>query len=111
MAAAVDIFVAEVSGSSFGLGFESGRLLRGTAKNVILLYRREHERKASLLITGNTRPRCRLVPYATIGEVETFIRGGLLPNHPQGVQDLRSLRAVAMLFDGLAEKDDAMPVD
>ena len=49
-----EFFVAEVSGSSFGLGFETGYLLGATNKRVILLYRRELESKVSLLITGNT---------------------------------------------------------
>src|SRR5271156_5863400 len=38
-----DTFIAEVSGSSFGLGFETGYLLGATNKTVILLYRRELE--------------------------------------------------------------------
>jgi nucleoside 2-deoxyribosyltransferase len=32
-----DLFIAEVSGSSFGLGFETGYLLGATNKRVILL--------------------------------------------------------------------------
>ena len=68
-----DIFIAEVSGSSFGLGFETGYLLGATTKSVILLYRREAEKKVSLLITGNAHPNCTLVPYANVGEIERFI--------------------------------------
>jgi 2'-deoxynucleoside 5'-phosphate N-hydrolase len=68
-----DIFIAEVSGSSFGLGFEAGYLLGATNKKVILFYRRGLERKISLLITGNTHPNCTLVPYATAEEVEARI--------------------------------------
>ena len=68
-----ELFIAEVSGSSFGLGFETGYLLGATNKRVILLYRRELEQKISLLITGNTHANCTLVPYAAIGEVEEFI--------------------------------------
>src|SRR6516165_5314061 len=49
-----DLFIAEVSGSSFGLGFETGYLLGATNKKVVLLYRRELEKRVSLLITGNT---------------------------------------------------------
>jgi nucleoside 2-deoxyribosyltransferase len=40
-----DLFVAEVSGSSFGLGFETGYLLGSTSKKVVLLYRRDLERR------------------------------------------------------------------
>src|SRR5229473_3145022 len=49
-----DVFIAEVSGSSFGLGFETGYLLGATAKKVMLLYRLDLAKKISLLITGNT---------------------------------------------------------
>lgn len=70
-----DLFIAEVSGSSFGLGFEAGYLLGSTHKNVILLFRRDLQDKVSLLITGNVLANCSLVPYRTEEEVEEFIRG------------------------------------
>jgi hypothetical protein len=57
-----ELFIAEVSGSSFGLGFETGYLLGATDKKVVLLYRREVEQNVSLLISGNTHPNCTLVP-------------------------------------------------
>jgi hypothetical protein len=47
-----------------GLGFEAGYLLGGTSKRVLLFYRRDVEKKVSLLITGNTHPNCTLLPYA-----------------------------------------------
>jgi hypothetical protein len=68
------LFIAEVSGSSFGLGFESGYLLGATTKKVILLYRADVEKKVSLLITGNTHPNCTLVPYSNASELDTFIK-------------------------------------
>ena len=74
-----DLFIAEVSGSSFGLGFETGYLLGATAKKVVLLYRRELEKKISLLITGNTHANCTLVSYRDVGEVEAFIADNLRP--------------------------------
>jgi 2'-deoxynucleoside 5'-phosphate N-hydrolase len=43
-----DCLIAEVSGSSFGLGFETGYLLASTSKKVVLFYRRELEKKISL---------------------------------------------------------------
>src|SRR5579872_2775842 len=46
-----DIFIAEVSGSSFGLGFEAGYTLGATEKRAILFYRREMAERISLLIT------------------------------------------------------------
>jgi len=68
-----DLFVAEVSGSSFGLGFEAGYLLGGTSKKVILFYRCEIAARISLLITGNSHSNCLLVPYTDVGELETFV--------------------------------------
>ena len=53
-----DLFMAEVSGSSFGLGFETGYLLGATTKKVVLFYRRDVETKISLLITGIAHPNC-----------------------------------------------------
>lgn len=68
-----DLFIAEVSGSSYGLGFETGYLLGATNKRVILLYRREAQQKVSLLITGNSHANCTLLPYTTVEEVENLI--------------------------------------
>jgi 2'-deoxynucleoside 5'-phosphate N-hydrolase len=68
-----DLFVAELSGSSFGLGFETGYLLGATEKKVVLFYRRAVETKISLLITGITHPNCSLVPYSHFDEVEDWI--------------------------------------
>ena len=72
-----DMFNAEVSGSSFGLGFETGYLLGATTKKVVLFYRREVESKISLLITGVTHPNCTLVPYSDLSAVEVWIRSNL----------------------------------
>ena len=69
-----DIFIAEVSGSSFGLGFEAGYLLGATPKKTILFYDRVVERKISLLIVGNTHPNCTLVPYTGLGGLEELVR-------------------------------------
>jgi len=77
-----DLFIAEVSGSSFGLGFESGYLLGATDKKVVLLYRRDLENKISLLITGNTSANCLLVPYSTVEEVERFILANIQDSRP-----------------------------
>lgn len=69
-----DLFIAEVSGSSFGLGFETGYLLGATSKTVILFYHKELYRKLSLLITGLTHARCRVVAYSSEEEVEAWLR-------------------------------------
>jgi 2'-deoxynucleoside 5'-phosphate N-hydrolase len=68
-----DCLIAEVSGSSFGLGFETGYVLGSTNKPVTLFYKRDAEKKISLLITGNAHPRCTLIPYEDIEDVEAFI--------------------------------------
>ena len=72
-----DLFMAEVSGSSFGLGFETGYLLGATTKKTVLFYRKDVESKISLLITGISHPNCRLVPYSSVDEVEMWIRKNL----------------------------------
>jgi NAD(P)-dependent dehydrogenase (short-subunit alcohol dehydrogenase family) len=69
-----DLFIAEVSGSSFGLGFETGLLLGSTNKKVVLLYRRDVEKRVSLLITGNTHSNCTLVPYASLEDALAFLK-------------------------------------
>jgi len=69
-----DLFIAEASGSSFGVGFEAGYLLGATIIKVILLYSLNYRDKMSFLITGNTHPNCTLVPYASLAEAEAFIR-------------------------------------
>ncbi len=72
-----DLFMAEVSGSSFGLGFETGYLLGATTKKVVLFYRRDLEKKISLLITGITHVNCTLAPYSDLDEVAIWIRNNL----------------------------------
>jgi nucleoside 2-deoxyribosyltransferase len=79
-----DVFIAEVSGSSFGVGFETGYLLGATSKKVVLFYRREAEAKISLLITGITHPNCTLVPYSDLNEVMLWIRSKL--SHLQSIR-------------------------
>jgi nucleoside 2-deoxyribosyltransferase len=69
-----DIFIGEVSGSSFGIGFEAGYLLGGSARQALLFYRREVESRISLLITGNTHPNCTLAPYSEFAQIEDQLR-------------------------------------
>jgi len=72
-----DLFMAEVSGSSFGLGFETGYILGSTTKEVVLFYRRDVEAKISLLITGITHPNCTVVPYSQVEVVEAWVKTNL----------------------------------
>lgn len=67
-----DLFIAEVSGSSFGIGFETGYLLGSSQKRALLFYRRELEKSISLLITGNSHPNCTLVPYSDLVKSRTI---------------------------------------
>ena len=69
-----DIFIAEVSGSSFGLGYEAGYVLGSSGKKAVLFYRRDAAPRISLLITGNTHPNCRLAPYSDSAEIEAQLR-------------------------------------
>ena len=69
-----DLFIAEASGSSFGVGFEAGYLLGAATAKVILFYRSGFTDKLSFLITGNTHPNCMLFPYSSVDEVESFLR-------------------------------------
>lgn len=68
-----DLFIGEVSGSSFGIGFEAGYLLGATNKKVLLLYSTDVESGISLMIRGNTHPNCTLLPYTTTGEAEAAL--------------------------------------
>lgn len=69
-----DLFMAEVSGSSFGLGFETGYILGATKKKAVLFYRRDAQSEISLMITGITHPNCTVVPYSQIEELEALVR-------------------------------------
>jgi len=73
-----DVFVAEVSGSSFGLGFEAGYLLGSSDRKAVLFYRRDAAHRISLLISGNTHHNCHLVPYTEVAEIDAWLRGSLL---------------------------------
>ena len=47
-----------------------------------MFYRTTAAEKISRMITGNTHPRCTLVPYAADAEVETWLRDHLGANPP-----------------------------
>ncbi len=72
-----DLFMAEVSGSSFGVGFETGYLLGATKKKVVLFFRRDSEKAISRIITGVAHPNCTVVAYSQVEEVETWIKASL----------------------------------
>jgi nucleoside 2-deoxyribosyltransferase len=72
-----DVFIAEVTGSSFGLGFETGYLLGATAKKTILFFEQDARHRISLLITGNTHPNCILMSYSRLEELDQLVRTSL----------------------------------
>jgi nucleoside 2-deoxyribosyltransferase len=72
-----DLFMAEVSGSSFGLGFETGYLLGATDKKVVLFFRRDAEKTISLMITGIANSNCTVVPYSQVKELEAWVKNCL----------------------------------
>ncbi len=67
-----DVFVAEISNSSFGIGYETAIAL-SLGKRAFLFYSQTMDAKVSLLIKGNTHPNCNVVQYSDIKEVEEFI--------------------------------------
>ena len=77
-----DLFMAEVSGSSFGVGFETGYLLGATDKKIVLFFRRDAEKTISLIITGIVHPNCTVVPYSQIVELETWVKTNLTRSQP-----------------------------
>jgi nucleoside 2-deoxyribosyltransferase len=80
-----DVFMAEVSGSSFGLGFETGYILGATEKKVVLYYKRDVETKISLIITGITHENCCLAPYSDLDELEIWVRNNLSQVKSSGI--------------------------
>jgi nucleoside 2-deoxyribosyltransferase len=72
-----DLFMAEVSGSSFGLGFETGYVLGATDKRIVLFFRRDAENTISLMITGIAHPNCTVVPYSQVDELEAWVKNSL----------------------------------
>jgi len=72
-----DLFIGEVSGSSFGLGYEAGFVLGGSDKRAILFHRDDAHDRISLLITGNTHPRCTVATYASFEDIAAVLAATL----------------------------------
>jgi 2'-deoxynucleoside 5'-phosphate N-hydrolase len=72
-----DVLIAEVSGSSYGLGYEAGYVLGQAGRRVILCYAAAAEERISRMITGNTHPGCTLICYGSIEELEARLRAAL----------------------------------
>jgi hypothetical protein len=72
-----DVFIGEVSGSSFGVGYEAGLVLGGSEKRAILFHRADRAERISLLITGNAHPRCTVAPYTSFEEIAAVLARAL----------------------------------
>ena len=74
-----DVFIGEVSGSSFGLGYEAGLVLGGSRRRAILFHHAGAAGRISLLITGNTHPRCTVAPYTSFDDIAAVLARALEP--------------------------------
>lgn len=68
-----DAFVSEVSGSSFGIGFELGFVLGSMNKKAFVLYDKSYEEKISRMAIGNTHKNCTVFGYNDMNDVKKFI--------------------------------------
>ena len=70
-----DAVLVEASGSSFGIGFETGYTLGALRTPVYLLYHSEGADRISRMALGLQHERATLVPYANLDEALAFVRG------------------------------------
>ncbi len=68
-----DVLIAEVSGSSFGVGFETGFTLGEGKKKVYVLYDASLQDSISKVATGLKHKNCTMFGYNNISEVREFI--------------------------------------
>jgi 2'-deoxynucleoside 5'-phosphate N-hydrolase len=71
-----DMMIAEVSSTSFGVGYEVASML-ALGKKAILFYNSSIDKKISLLVKGNTHPNCTVVPYENFSQIEKVLRANL----------------------------------
>lgn len=71
---AADAVLVEASGSSFGIGFETGYTLGALEVPLYLLYRADRSDRISRMALGLRHERATLVPYGTLDEVLAFVR-------------------------------------
>ncbi len=70
---ACDVIVSEVSGSSFGIGYEIGYILGGTDKKAFILFESNASPKISLMATANTHKNAVICSYDNLGGIRKFI--------------------------------------
>jgi hypothetical protein len=71
---AAEAVLVEASGSSFGIGFETGYTLGALSTPLYLLYHTEGADRISRMALGLRHERARLVPYGDIDEALAFVR-------------------------------------
>ena len=69
-----DAVIVEASGSSFGIGFETGFALGALDVPLYLLYDTRREDQISRMAVGLRHDRARVVPYGNSGEALAFVR-------------------------------------
>ena len=69
-----DAVIIEASGSSFGIGFETGFTLGGLDTPLYLLYHTARADRISRMALGLRHARARVVPYDDAGQALDFIR-------------------------------------
>ncbi len=70
-----EVVVAEVSGPSFGVGFEVAAALYKEKKKVFMLYDRKLTAKVSSLASGCTDKNCEVIAYSGMKDVDKFLDG------------------------------------
>lgn len=71
---AADVVLVEASGSSFGIGFETGYTLGALETPLYLLYHEHAADRISRMALGLRHERATLVPYREIDEVLELVR-------------------------------------
>lgn len=71
---AADAVLVEASGSSFGIGFETGYTLGALQVPLYLLYHADRADSISRMATGLRHERATVVPYGDLGDALAFLR-------------------------------------
>jgi nucleoside 2-deoxyribosyltransferase len=69
-----DVVIVEATGSSFGIGFETGYALGTLDIPVYLLYDGERADRVSRMATGLRHPRAQVVPYESAEAAVSFVQ-------------------------------------
>jgi len=76
---AADAVLVEASGSSFGIGFETGYTLGALRKPLYLMYDTAAAERISRMALGLRHERATLVPYGSIEQALAFLRATFSP--------------------------------